>query len=295
MPATLTWLGCSTFQLEVEGINILLDAYVDRAVGADGPRFTSADITRADWILVGHSHFDHLWGAETIAARTGAKVVGSYETFRVLRDSGLPARQLLPVGGGETIVLGDGVTVSVFPSLHSASWAHRTDPPVDEECFGDQNVSYQERRSRERSREELLGLLDEDGRDHLTKALSLGARGDGGPLVYVITCPEGRLLFQDTAGCWSGVFSTLEPDVAIISAAGRGNLDGEPWQGSLAQFIARETELLSSPRRLILAHHDNWLPGFSTPGDARYIRETLTNPAIDVTQLGYAESYPAFA
>ena len=43
----------------------------------------------------------------------------------------------------------------------------------------------------------------------------------------------------------------LRPDVAILAAAGRGNIDGEPIQGSLAEFMAREADLLR-PRRVIL-------------------------------------------
>ena len=58
----------------------------------------------------------------------------------------------------------------------------------------------------------------------------------------------------------------LRPDVAIVAAAGRGNIDGEPIQGSLAQFVAREVELLGADR-VVLSHHDNWLPGFSVDTD----------------------------
>ena len=41
-------------------------------------------IDACDWILVGHSHFDHLWGAERITRNTAARLVGSYETIRVM-------------------------------------------------------------------------------------------------------------------------------------------------------------------------------------------------------------------
>jgi glyoxylase-like metal-dependent hydrolase (beta-lactamase superfamily II) len=42
------------------------------------------DIDTCDWIVVGHSHFDHLWGAERIMAQTDASLIGSYETVRPL-------------------------------------------------------------------------------------------------------------------------------------------------------------------------------------------------------------------
>ncbi|MEW6299268.1 MAG: MBL fold metallo-hydrolase, partial [Thermodesulfobacteriota bacterium] len=80
MTATLDWLGCATFRLTVGNLVIFLDAYVDRVPSARPTGITTDDITRADWIVVGHSHFDHLYGAERIARATGATIIGSYET-----------------------------------------------------------------------------------------------------------------------------------------------------------------------------------------------------------------------
>lgn len=59
---TLDWFGCSTFRLRMMGITVFLDAYLDRAPGADGTGMTAGDIDKCDWIVIGHSHFDHLWG-----------------------------------------------------------------------------------------------------------------------------------------------------------------------------------------------------------------------------------------
>jgi L-ascorbate metabolism protein UlaG (beta-lactamase superfamily) len=59
--ATLDWYGCATFRLTVGDTVIFLDAYIDRVPGADGTGLTAGDVDAADWILVGHSHFDHLW------------------------------------------------------------------------------------------------------------------------------------------------------------------------------------------------------------------------------------------
>jgi len=46
--------------------------------------------------------------------------------------------------------------------------------------------------------------------------------------VYLFETPEGSLLYQDTSGHWSGILHNLRPDVAILAAAGRGTIDGEP-------------------------------------------------------------------
>lgn len=103
--------------------------------------------------------------------------------------------------------------------------------------------------------------------------------------------PDGRLLYQDTSGHWSGIINSLRPDVAILAAAGRWNIDGEPIQGSLAQFVARQADLLR-PRRLVLCHHDNWLPGFSIDIDIEPIREELSRvvPHVELIELGYLDA-----
>ena len=89
MTLTLDWLGCATFRLQVDDTVIMLDAYIDRVPSAPDVGLTAADISRADAILVGHSHFDHIAGAEVIAANTGAPIIGSNESARVLLEAGI--------------------------------------------------------------------------------------------------------------------------------------------------------------------------------------------------------------
>src|SRR5512147_3013219 len=114
MRVTLDWLGVSTFRLAVGDLTIFLDAYIDRVPAAPPVGMTVADVARADYVLVGHSHFDHLWGAERIARRTGATVIGSHETVRLLHDKDeIPEQQLIAVAGGEPVELGAGVRVRV--------------------------------------------------------------------------------------------------------------------------------------------------------------------------------------
>ena len=88
---------------------------------------------------------------------------------------------------------------------------------------------------------------------------------------------------------------TLQSDVAILAAAGRGNVDGEPVQGSLAQFVAREVELVR-PRRLILGHHDDWLPGVSVATDTTAIRTAVgqVSPETELVEMPYCAGLPAF-
>ena len=113
MTATLDWMGCATFRLTLDNQVVMLDAYIDRVPSAAPTGATVDAIRQADWIVVGHSHFDHLYGAERIAKNTGAKIIGSYESIRIMAAQGVPEEQLLPVAGGETVRLSPDVTVTV--------------------------------------------------------------------------------------------------------------------------------------------------------------------------------------
>jgi L-ascorbate metabolism protein UlaG (beta-lactamase superfamily) len=122
--ATLDWYGCATFRLRTGGLTVFLDAYIDRAPDASGTGLTADDIDECDWIVIGHAHFDHLYGAERIMARTNATLIGSYESVRVMEAAGVPADRMICVAGGERVRLSDDVTVSVLPSQHSCVWSH---------------------------------------------------------------------------------------------------------------------------------------------------------------------------
>jgi hypothetical protein len=163
---------------------------------------------------------------------------------------------------------------------------------ADQVCLGDLGVTLQEQ---QRRFGELVAHLANLGRttlEHLV-ASNQGARGDGGALVYLFETPDGSILYQDTSGHWTGVLRDLRPDVAILAAAGRGNIDGQPIQGSLAQFVARQVDLVR-PRRVVLSHHDDWLPGFSTATDVAPIRREIERvaPRTALVEVGYVDATP---
>jgi L-ascorbate metabolism protein UlaG (beta-lactamase superfamily) len=292
MRVTLDWLGVSTFRLAVGDLTVYLDAYIDRVPAAPPVGTTVADVRTADYVLIGHSHFDHLWGAERIAKQTGAMVIGSHETVRLLHDKdGVPEDQLMAVAGGEPIELGNDVRVRVFPSLHSCIWATMAGT-ADEACLGDLGIKHQERALRVARGMEMLhsGALGAEVATHMAESDRL-PRGEGGAFAYLIETPAGSILWKDTSGHWSGILRDLRPDVALLAAVGRGNVDGEPIQGTLAGFIATEVELLR-PKTTILCHHDDWMPPLTRPLDVAPIRHELARrtPGTELVEMGYVES-----
>lgn len=50
------------------------------------------------------------------------------------------------------------------------------------------------------------------------------------------------------------------------------------------------------PRRVILGHHDDWLPGVSVPTDTASIRAAIgrTSPATELVEMPYCSGFPAF-
>ena len=294
MTVSLDWLGVSTYRLVVDDLVIFLDAYIDRNPLATPVGMTVSDVQRADYVLVGHSHFDHLWGAERIALQTGGTIIGSHESVRLMEIEGVPNRQLVAVAGGERVRLSDSVSVRVFPSQHSCIWS--ITGTSGQVCLGDLGLTLDERhvnldkQAALRSSSSVPGMAEAEA--HRMECAQQ-PRGEGGALAYFIETPLGSILWKDTSGHWTGILRDLRPDVALLAAAGRGNIDGEPIQCTLAQFVAREADLLR-PRRIVLGHHDDWNPPVTSPTDMEPIERELSRqaPNVELVQMDYLEGYP---
>ncbi|RLD81617.1 MAG: hydrolase, partial [Bacteroidetes bacterium] len=68
----ITYLGHASLSIEVAGKNIIVDPFIS---GNELAKDIDVDSLKADYILVTHAHEDHILDVETIAKRTGAKVV----------------------------------------------------------------------------------------------------------------------------------------------------------------------------------------------------------------------------
>ena len=294
MPSALTleWFGCTTFRARVAGLTLWFDTYLDRPASIPDVGLTSAQVDGADFAFISHAHYDHMLGADMVAANTGATIVGSYETARVLRENKVPPAQLLPVSGGETIDCGHDVRVRVFPSLHSCLFA-RANPDSGVECLGDLGVSHQERTARVAALFEALPSMAPDLVAYLQTTEGHSSRVDGGQLNYLLETPDGSILVNASSGYWTGILRDLRPDVAVVALAGRPNVDGEPHQGTLAQFLVGEVELLR-PHKVLLCHHDVLMPPLFPGVDTGEALASLSRDAsyAKYVDMPYSEPVP---
>jgi hypothetical protein len=162
---------------------------------------------------------------------------------------------------------------------------------ADDPCLGDLGVAYQERALRVARGMEMLhsGALGAEVAAHMHES-DRRPRGEGGSLAYLIETPVGSIFWKDSSGHWSGILRDLAPDVALLAAVGRGNVDGEPVQGTLAGFVASEVELLR-PKAVALCHHDDWMPPLTSALDVAPVRHELERrtPGVRFLEMGYLE------
>jgi L-ascorbate metabolism protein UlaG (beta-lactamase superfamily) len=257
---TVEWFGTTTFRVRRPGLDLFFDGYLDRLPGLDPVGLGTADVGRADFVFVSHAHFDHLYGVAPIARSTGATVVASPESARILRQDGVPQEQILMVTGGETVRCGPATSVRVLPALHSCLFA-ASDSDSATECLGDLGISAQDRwRTVQGILGGALAGAPAPWAEALKTMLDHSSVHDGGQLAFLLQDADGSAMFSGSSGYWPGIFAGLRPDVAFLALAGRPNVCGEPYQGSSARYMREQVEVLR-PGKVCFCHHDPLLPG----------------------------------
>lgn len=103
MTTTITYYGHSTFGIESEGKQLIVDPFF-------APNNPVATITvqevGADFILLTHGHEDHVADAVALAKRTGALVIANFEIVGWLQSQGVEKVHPLHIGGGNTFAFG---------------------------------------------------------------------------------------------------------------------------------------------------------------------------------------------
>ena len=92
----VTWWGHAAFVIRSPGGAVIaIDPWLTNPKAPQG----AAQPEALDAILLTHGHFDHVGEAKALAAKTGAKVFGSFELINLL---GLPEAQAVGANAGGT-------------------------------------------------------------------------------------------------------------------------------------------------------------------------------------------------
>jgi L-ascorbate metabolism protein UlaG (beta-lactamase superfamily) len=188
-----------------------------------------AHVTRADFILHSHSHFNHTLDMPYIARKTGATVIGTESTTNLARAGGVPESQVIAVRGGEDYEF-DGFSVKVIPSLHSA---------LNGKHFFDSRVVPRDFRGPRR----------------------LGSDVEGGTLAYLLRLGGYEILWFGSMNYIEREVVGLRPDVAMIAAA-RQRLE-------IHDYTARLMRALGLPRIVFATHWDEQSFPYGVPQEER--------------------------
>ena len=142
-PVRVRWLGTAGFEISHGAHTLLIDPYLTRASLFECVRAPlrsdiaaiRAYVPRADVIIAGHTHFDHVLDVPAIARLTGAKVLGSRSCVNLCRIERVSESQLVDVESrsrGRTFKTEVGpFVIRLVPSCHSALLLGRVPAPGD--------------------------------------------------------------------------------------------------------------------------------------------------------------------
>ena len=93
---TFTYYGHACFVIEVQNTKILFDPFI---TGNPLAKHIDIDSIAADYIVISHAHADHILDAQSMAIRTGAKVISAFEVHEWLQAKGVNNTHPMNIGG----------------------------------------------------------------------------------------------------------------------------------------------------------------------------------------------------
>jgi L-ascorbate metabolism protein UlaG (beta-lactamase superfamily) len=177
-------------------------------------------IQRADFVMVTHTHYDHVLDVSHIALKTHAAVIGTESTENVMRAYGVPEEQLITVRGGEDYQFG-AFSLKVIPSIHS---------PLDHKRY----------------------FSSATAPSGMKAPLTLAQmHPEGGTLAYLIRIHGHQILAFGGMNYIEREIVGLHPDVALIGAGAS--------RKEIYDYSGRLMRDLNYPAIVLPTHWDNFL------------------------------------
>jgi L-ascorbate metabolism protein UlaG (beta-lactamase superfamily) len=254
------WFGTNGWEISFGNKTILIDPWFNRFESGflqnklDHDRLLPTDTTlidqhvkKADQILIGHGHWDHMADVPYIAKKTNAMVIGSETHANVMRAAGVPEGKIVQVKGGEYMQF-DGYTIEVFPSVHSMGGTKKYAVP---------------------------GHLVSVPASAPTK---VGDLPEGDTLIYVIRVGGKFTIFCMSSGNYvERAIAGLKPDVALIAPL---------FSNNTFDFTPRLVKALNYPKLVLPTHWDNFeAPLTSAPTDLRAVYGDPANLDLWVKEM----------
>jgi L-ascorbate metabolism protein UlaG (beta-lactamase superfamily) len=233
----ITYLGNADYQIENGKTIILVDPYISQfRPGGMGPTdfndktdpILTPDtagidkrITRADYILITHSHSDHLLDAPYIAKKTHAVIIGSAGAIRIAKVRGVPENQTITVKGGEDYAF-DDFSLRVIPSLHS---------PLLKKHYN--NLTWAE-----------------DVPAHLKLPIHESAYREGGTFIYLLRIAGHQIFISGSMNYIEREVEGLRPDIAIVGSGAS--------RKEIYHYTGRLMRALGCPATVLPTHWDSF-------------------------------------
>lgn len=124
-PVWFRWLGTAGLEIGIGNQVLVIDPYLTRfpswrmGLGRVRPNgdLIAKKIPRCDFALVTHAHWDHIMDVPDVARNTGARVLGSQNSCRLVAACGVPEDRIWQIRVGDGLTLGE-FQVEVFPAKH---------------------------------------------------------------------------------------------------------------------------------------------------------------------------------
>jgi L-ascorbate metabolism protein UlaG (beta-lactamase superfamily) len=270
---SLRWFGTATFELAFGDKVVLLDNFYERPARNRPLGFSVPDVTRADLILVGHPHFDHVADTVRVARQTRAQVAIAPIGADYLLSQGLSADQVIPVAGrGDGDLLDRGsFSVRVLHGYH-----------LDIGLNEAQQHKWQSLRAARAEFE--AEFAPPSTPDEAQAAHEIAQRGVHTPevnteatLTYIIDIEGFRIAYRDSGGAISDeerAYFTASPgvDIAILS------INGLPHVAQQLEDVFLPLARLYQPKVLVPSHHDELWINFDGRGLVKTFSDVATEP-----------------